>query len=160
MKLIELSQGMKAMVDDEDYQFLMRFKWSAAYDGKRKTVYAKSCERTNEGKIKTIRMHRLITRATPGMVVDHINHDTLDNRKSNLRVVTQKENLRNTRLSKRNRSGFCGVSYMKEKRKFVARISVDDKDIFLGYFADKQAAIEARISANKKFGFHEGHGQY
>ena len=160
MKLIELSQGMKAIVDDEDYQFLMSFKWHAGYDGNKKTVYAKSCKRMGEGKIKTFRMHRLITKATPGMVVDHINHDTLDNRKSNLRVVTQKENLRNTKLSKRNRSGFCGISFIKKTGKFVARIEVDDKNIYIGSFADKQKAIEARISANKEFGFHENHGQY
>ena len=99
MKEIRLSSGAVALVDDEDVELVSQFKWQEAKairNGKYYTSYA-------VGKLgsgitrKTISMHRLIMGFPEGLVVDHINHDGLDNQKNNLRVVTSGENQKNLR---------------------------------------------------------------
>lgn len=89
MKKIKLTQGKCALVDDEDYERVNQFKWTAEKCSKSENYYARN--RTINTK-----MHRLIMGiGKSSLVVDHINHKTLDNRKQNLRVCTQAENLRN-----------------------------------------------------------------
>jgi len=158
-KFIEIGHGLKTIVDDDDYALLSKRKWHPVFNKNSKVCYAKSCSLVN-GKVVTIRMHRLITCAPKGFVVDHINHDTLDNRKCNLRVVTQQGNLRNTRLLKNNTSGVCGVRLLKRKKcdRWKATIRVDGKDVYLGLFKSKEDAVLARLLANKKYGFHPNHG--
>lgn len=90
--------------------------------------------------------------------IDHINHVRNDNRISNLREVSQSENSKNASLSKRNTSGFLGVGWSKECRKWSANISVDGKLVHLGLFAHKQDAIDARQEARAKNGYHPNHG--
>jgi len=94
---------------------------------------------------KGVYLHRLIMNAKRGEIVDHINHDTLDNRKENLRICTIKENVRNTSLSKNNTSGFNGVA-KHYTGKWRAYIMVDRKQISLGVFEEIEDAIGARIS--------------
>lgn len=91
--------------------------------------------------------------------IDHINHIKDDNRISNLRNVTRKENLKNISISSRNKSGVVGVSWHRGSRKWQADIKVDKKTVYLGIFQDKFEAICARLSANTKYGFHENHGK-
>jgi len=95
----------------------------------------------------------------PKEQIDHINHDRADNRIINLREVTHQENQKNQSMRKANTSGVCGVSWEKGVRKWRARITVKGIKISLGCFADKDAAIRARKSADAKYGFHENHGQ-
>jgi hypothetical protein len=90
MKTIRLHNGMETIVDDEWYEYLSKFHW-AAQKG-RHTFYAMRMERKG-GKCIHIAMHRVITNAESGMVVDHINFNGLDNRKENLQVVTNSENV-------------------------------------------------------------------
>lgn len=97
---------------------------------------------------KKILLHRYIMNCPHDMVVDHINHNTLDNRKSNLKVVTQRENLMN---NKRNKSGKAGVCWHKNKNKFIASITVNNKMIHLGYSADINVAIKLREDAEEKY---------
>lgn len=94
-----------------------------------------------------------------GMHIDHINHNRKDNRIQNLRLVTNGENHKNTKLYSRNSSGVCGVSFSKWHNKWWARINVDGKFINLGMFDDINSAIEAREKAEKFYGFHENHGR-
>lgn len=94
-----------------------------------------------------------------GMHIDHINHNRKDNRVQNLRLVTNGENHKNTKLCSRNSSGVCGVSFSKRHNKWWARINVDRKFINLGMFDDINSAIEAREKAEKFYGFHENHGR-
>lgn len=90
--------------------------------------------------------------------VDHINHVRSDNRICNLREATQKENMKNSSISSRNRSGVTGVCWCKRNKKWLSQIMVDGRTKHLGYHLDKFEAICARKSANNKYGFHENHG--
>lgn len=97
--------------------------------------------------------------AWPDGQIDHINHDKLDNRINNLRVVTNKENNRNRGRATNNTSGHTGVSWHKRDQKWLASIVVDDKKKNLGRFDSKDDAIAARANASRLLGFHQNHGQ-
>lgn len=95
MKEIKLTQGFVAIVDDEDYERLSHYKWHAnkvGYDGD--VVYARRRSRKGE-KGTHIYMHRFIMNTADNQEVDHIDYNTLNNRKSNLRNVSKKDNLKN-----------------------------------------------------------------
>jgi len=95
----------------------------------------------------------------PSGQIDHINHNTIDNRIENLRIVTNRENGLNHSLGKRNKSGFTGVFWRKEINKWSARIKTEKSYESLGVFDDWFDAVCARISANNKHGYHENHGR-
>lgn len=97
MKTLPLSQGKVAIVDDEDYEQAAQFKWSATLNsrpGRKPKWYAHRKAYIN-GVRTTVYLHRFLTSCPDGFVVDHINGDSLDYRRSNLRICTQAENLRN-----------------------------------------------------------------
>lgn len=119
---IPLSQNKYAIIDSEDLSKIRRYKWCLGPNGH----YA--CSRTYK---KTVRMHRLIISNSEGMV-DHINGNTLDNRRSNLRVCTPAENSRNRFYSKLNKTGYKGVFFDKNLKKFRSSIGMDYKHIYLG----------------------------
>lgn len=92
-------------------------------------------------------LHRFLMNCNnKNLVVDHINHNKLDNRKENLRVCTQKENCRNLSLSSKNTSGVIGVN-LDKTNKWKAIIMVDNKNIVLGYYDNKDDAIKERLKA-------------
>lgn len=99
MKKIKLTQGKVALVSDEDYNLVKPFKWYASLESRGTKWYAIRHKVIDGVKCK-IRMHRFIMGLPPGKldplnrVVDHINHDSLDNRRENLEVITQEENMR------------------------------------------------------------------
>lgn len=95
----------------------------------------------------------------PDGVIDHINHDGTDNRLCNLRVVTHKDNVKNQRLNKSNKSGHCGVTWKKSHSKWVANIKDNGKQIRLGLFTNKADAITARKEAEIKYEYHPNHGK-
>lgn len=100
MKLIELTQGQKAIVDDDDYGRLSKSKWYA--EKKYNNFYARRG-------LDDVLMHRIILKLTDSKLkVDHINHNGLDNRKENLRVCTQRQNMCNKKKEKDNKSGYKG----------------------------------------------------
>lgn len=92
-------------------------------------------------------LHRIVLGDKEGFEIDHINHDKLDNRRINLRHVTHQQNMWNMKMCKRNRSGFTGVAFNNEIRKWVARIYTNGKSIHLGSFADIKDAIKTRKNA-------------
>lgn len=157
-KLIPLTQNQYALVDNEDYEYLMQWKWQAYYNKNPGTYYVLrsilKSERIN-GKKGTILMHRAIMGCPQGLTVDHINHDTLDNRKSNLRVCTQSQNNMNTRKYSNNKSGYKGVMWHKYSKRWCAEIRANKKKIHLGYFVSKEEAYEAYCVAVKKY-----HGEF
>lgn len=98
MKEIQLGKGMVALVDDEDYDLVMKYKWGAYFDEHTKGYYAKSMTGSTRAKALHHRMHRVILGLVKSLPhVDHINGNGLDNRKENIRIVTQTQNNRNLR---------------------------------------------------------------
>ena len=95
----------------------------------------------------------------PKKKIDHINGDREDNRISNLRDVTQRDNLRNQTMRKTNTSGFMGVHWNKALNKWRATIQIDRIKLHLGYFDDIEDAAKARAEAEVKYGFHSNHGK-
>jgi len=91
--------------------------------------------------------------------IDHINHIRNDNRICNLRESNPKLNARNISMPKRNTSGFVGVHFRKDSKKWRAIMSLDGRKVSLGQFDTREEAIEARIKGNIKYGFHENHGK-
>lgn len=153
MKELVLTKGYIAIVDDEDYDALSKFKWTAmVHKGKTQTrVYA--YRRTNWDNVAKrqrgmVFLHRAIMNAPTGLDVDHINHDTLDNRRSNLRLATRSQNLANNRREI-GRSGYRGVAIDLRDNRAYAQIS----NKVIGSFKDcLQAALEYDRAAFLKFG--------
>lgn len=96
------------------------------------------------------KLQNIIMEKRDGYVIDHINRDKLDNRLSNLRYATTKENGYNCPLSRNNTSNVIGVSRRKDKNKWRAYITPDSKQISLGHFSNKDDAIKARLLAEKE----------
>lgn len=140
------------LVDDEVYDYLNRFTWRIE-GNKRHFRYALSYKRNSPVSYKQIKMHRCIMGVfDPAILVDHINGNTLDNRKENLRTCTRRENCRHrTKLAKNNTSGIHGVYWHTEKKKWQAKIKVNYKHKHLGYFITKEDAGRARKEAEIKY---------
>ena len=157
MNKIELTQGKYAIVDDEDFERVNEFKWYYNTNG---TGYARRIQHIGmkDGKqiLKSISMHRFIMGVENSIVhIDHINHDTLDNRKSNLRLCTNAENGRNRKIQKGGFSKYKGVFKSSKSRikPFRARIMFNQKPINLGSFAaEREAAIAYNKAALHYFG--------
>lgn len=154
MKEIKLTQGQVALVDDEDYDMLMQYKWCAHKQGCGDFYAVRTIKL--DGKNYTIRMHRFLMGLTKGekLVVHHKNHNTLDNRKINLINCTHKENLRHQKPQKRITSSiFKGVTWDKTKNKWMSKLQHNGFCRFLGYFTDEKEAAKAyNEAALKHFG--------
>ena len=140
MKEIKLTQGQVALVDDEDFERLAEYKWCAEWKPQRQVFVAVRHAAISNNKIY---MHRQIMDAPPGMLVDHRNHKTLDNRRKNLRICTWSQNAANGRKQSHSSSRFKGVSWYKRFQKWRASIGKDGKDYNLGYFTDEEDAARA-----------------
>lgn len=145
MKLIPLTKGYFAQVDDADFEWLSKRKWYAATSKKTKTIYAQC--RVYDGRRKNGRiegMHRLIMGITdPKILVDHGDNDGLNNRRLNLRVATKSQNGMNRGVTVRSKSGIKGVSWDVKAGKWVVFIGLMGKSIFVGYFDCKIEAGKA-----------------
>jgi hypothetical protein len=137
MKTIPLTHGMVTIVDDQDYDLLSQWKWSAHW-GETKTYYA---SRVENG--KTILMHRQILNAKSNQWVDHKDGNTLDNRRDNIRLCSRSQNMRNRKVPVNNRLGIKGVRV--KNGRYEARIMSDKRAIFLGGF---ETALEATLAYN------------
>lgn len=146
MKVVPLTQGRVALVDDADYPLMMEYTWFAnapAGDGHWYAVNGKSEQS----------MHRMLIEASPGQKVDHRNGDGLDNRRANLRFATTAQNAQNS-IGRSDRSGrFKGVMWEKERQKWVVRIKVDGVYRNLGRFDDDEEAAQVyNEAATEHFG--------
>ncbi len=142
---IPLTRGRVALVDDEDYIRLSPYKWYATTAG----YAATRSDPDHPGRHHY--MHRVIMQARRGQIVDHINGDTLDNRRANLRFVTQTQNLQNSRPNRRTRSGYKGVNWNKVHGWWEACIQVNGVRHHLGTFDDPLIAAKAYDAAARTF---------
>jgi hypothetical protein len=132
MKEIKLTQGKVALVDDEDFNYLNQFKWQVI---KPRYIYyvVKSGKRIN-GKNKKEYMHRIIMNTPSHLQVDHIDHNGLNNQKSNLRNCNNSQNNANKILM--NEEKYRGICWDKSRNKWMSSIRFMGKNIFLGRFSD------------------------
>lgn len=139
-KKIPLTQGKVAIVDDDMYDFLMQWQWSAHFNkGK---WYAIRSDWTVSPK-RVLKMHRVIMNAPDGVEVDHRNGDGLRNTRKNLRLCSRIQNIFNAGPQRRNKTGFKGVSPYGSGKKFRATISVRGKWSHIGVFATAEEAARA-----------------
>lgn len=150
---------MKAIISKEDLWKAQEFSgtWCPGWQGF--GYYVKGREPRGNGKI--LLLHRVLTDCPDGLVVDHLNHNTLDNRRDNLKVCTQAENCKNRRAPTRKPSprkyksklGVVGVRPQRRLKQetWLARISVNGKAIYLGCFKKLEDAINARKEAELKY---------
>ena len=159
MKRIPLTQGYHAIVDDEDYEFLMQWKWHVLI-GKSGNVYAMRNSELTEvnGKRHHILMHRVICKTPHSKQTDHRDGDGLNNRRDNLRPATKSQNMHNRKPNAKGASKFKGVSWHKQHRKWCAHIQVNKVRHHIGLFHDeKEAALAYEATAKKEFGlFYRG----
>jgi hypothetical protein len=153
MKEIKLTQGKVALIDDEDFELVSKYKWHAHNDGH--TFYAETKVWNGGVKIK-LRMHRLIMNAKEDEVIDHRDRNGLNNQKSNLRSCTHSQN--NTNRVGIGKSSFRGVSIKIRKHKskngtikeysyWLASIQINGKSKSLGYF---KTEVEAALRYNEE----------
>jgi AP2 domain len=153
MKSISLTHGYVALIDDEDFEKVSKFKWFAVVD--KKNVYARRTVRTGERKQDRkiiIHMHRFILGLPPGSkpMVDHENGIGLDNQKLNLRIATAKQNNGNSRKHS-GTSKFKGVHWNKTHNKWHAQISNNNIKKHIGLFTSETEAANAYDLAAKDY---------
>lgn len=142
VKRIPLTLGNYALVDDEDYAVLSERKWQDDSRGYATAGHVKPC-----GKRTTVKMHRIILGAADDEHVDHINGNPWDNRRCNLRIVSNQQNSFNRGKYSTNTTGYKGVARYKGDR-FTAQITVDGRKLHLGCFDDaEEAAMAYNVAA-------------
>lgn len=144
MKRIPLPGGKFSLVDEDDFEKLSKFRWCLTASGYAYHGFWKN------GKCKNIRMHRMILGTIKKKITDHINHDKLDNRKSNLRICTNSQNQMNRLKQPNTKSSFKGVFPIARLKKFSAFIMKNKKIFRLGYFKTEIEAARAYNEAAKK----------
>lgn len=147
----KLGAGKFALVDDEDYEYLNRWKWNMSIKG-----YAVRTDgmRHKGQRIKWgLPMHKVVASRAGivGKQIDHKNTDRLDNQRNNLRPCNQSQNNANSRLRSDNTSGYKGVSWHKDARKWHAYITFNKQREYFGFFTSKEEAAAAYNQAAMKY---------
>lgn len=140
--IVSLSRGLEATIDKSDIEIVAGYRWSTLINSRTGHAYAVRYE-----KQKCFLMHRVLLGAPGHLHVDHADGDGLNNRRSNIRLATQSQNMANSVLVRRNKLGVRGVR--KKKGKFRAEISHDNKTVHLGYYDTAEEASAAYKGAAK-----------
>jgi hypothetical protein len=146
MKLVKLTKGKVAMVDDADYDWLSKWKWT--YDGR----YAHRKEWPSKRKIY---LHRLLLGEPIGLEVDHKDLDKLNCQRNNLRIGRRSNNGSNKLKQSNNTSGYKGITCRKQANgmKWIAQIQYNGKNHYIGIFDDSKNAAKAyNEKADELFG--------
>lgn len=152
---IPLTKGQFATIDQKHFELISQYKWQAHWAPNTKSFYASGIVKDlSTGKNMRLPMHRYILGVTDSKVlVDHINHDTLNNTEANLRPVTRSQNNMNRRKSENTSSLYKGTSWHKQKHKWMSYIRINKKRKFLGYFeSETEAALCYNANAVILFG--------
>lgn len=136
---IALTRGYSTVIDDADWTLVARYKWHAA-PTRSGIIYAQASTSRVEGKRKSIKMHSIIAGRK---WVDHKDGDGLNNRRSNLRPTTRKQNRRNSKPNSDTLHGLKGVDFMKNRNKWRARIYIRKRRVALGCFLTAELAGRA-----------------
>lgn len=136
-------KGKFALIDEDNLVKILSYKW---YVDSKGYVYREKC------KVKRIFLHQVIMGDYPKdkKQIDHINRNKRDNRKINLRFCTNSENHQNKGKYKSNTSGYVGVFWHPKPKKWMARLYIYGKSVYLGLFTDKQGAINAIKKAKNR----------
>ena len=136
-----------ATVDEDDFEKVKKHRWYIAKTSERQIYVVSKFYNKETKKMETTYLHRLLTSAPRGLEVDHIDGDTFNNKKDNLRLCTQAENQQNRGPSKNNKSGFKGVfmceSHRNLSRPWQAKIYVRGEKHHLGFFSTSEEAAKA-----------------
>jgi HNH endonuclease len=156
-RLIPLTQGQNAIVDATDFERLSQWNWCVYWTPSNRSFYALRYQYISKIGDKWIRreiyMAREILNCGSDEEVDHISHNTLDNRRANLRIVTRSQNMCNRRTSSASVSGFKGIVWSREK--WEARITLNGKTKYLGRSVSAEKAARMYDEAAKKY-----HGEF
>lgn len=147
-KEIQLANGKVCLVDDGDYKMLSMYGWYAKENSNTTYVYTQLHKNKTR---RTVHIHQMLLLPPDGYVVDHINGNGLDNRRSNLRLCTQSQNRMNSKKSNRNNAGIKGVGWSKDNNKWYAYITFEKVMRNLGHYINKDEAINARKQAEEKY---------
>ena len=143
---IPLTQGKVALIDDEDFDLVSGFKWNVKND--KNTFYARTKIRRDGLGRRNILMHRLLLGLTdPEIKTDHRDGNGLNNTRENIRACSHAQNMRNTGAYATNTSGFKGVHWHKQRRKWQASIKVNGKRKSLGLYITPKEAYMAYCKA-------------
>jgi hypothetical protein len=140
---IPLSQGKVSLIDDDDADRVQDYKWTLFFNPRNGKRYAKRGIQCKGKKQQTIYLHRFLMDAPAHLHVDHINGDGLDNRRTNLRLVTPSQNQYNMKRQADTATGFKGVQFDKRKKRYYARITSCGKTYALGGHSTAEAAAHA-----------------
>ena len=152
MKQIPLTKGKIALVDDEDYEEVSAYNWYAHYCPFGGGTWYAYYGGTSHGERIRLKMHRMIMNAPDDTLIDHVDHDGLNNQKSNLRLCSKTENGQNRKgPTITNPTGYRGVSVRQHTKRFMARICVNGKSIYLGYYNTPSEAHSAFEEAARKY---------
>lgn len=147
-KRIKLTKGMFAIIDDEDFEIVSKMRWHAKKCGNHHYAAASPTYRG-----PSIYLHRLVMKAPKNLLVDHVNSNTLDDRKSNLRLCAKHQNLANRGLQKNNTVGFKGVCFHGKSKTWNARVKFRGKSISVGYHkTPEEAARHYNLKVKELFG--------
>ena len=152
---IPLTKGFIALVDDEDYHWLVRFRWHVGGLTTGHPVARTYIGKSPDAKTTYADMHRLIMGEPDGLQVDHRNGDSLDNRRDNLRLATPRQNMANSKVRANNKSGYRGVSWSMKDRRWSAFTKDGDKNVYLGAFKNPKDAAKVYDDAQRRI-----HGEF
>lgn len=152
--IFDIKNIHSTMISIEDYEKVSKYCWSKSSHG----YWVAKTKNPNDSK-EIIQLHQLICQLKDGeydksqLEPDHLNRNRSDNTRENLELKSRAENMKNKSIMSNNTSGKAGVSWAKDRNKWGSHIRVNGKSLSLGYYIEKQDAINARLEAEIKYGF-------
>ena len=142
MKVYRKGIEFECLIDLEDYEKIKDIKWRV--NDQLRVI-------CNKNKYGSKFLHRFIMNYSGELSIDHINRNTLDNRKKNLRICKQQDNMCNLSLRKSNKFGVSGISWNKKMKKYEVYLSKSNKKHYLGCYENFEEAVKIRLEAEELY---------